>query len=165
MTKLRKVALAVGSFAGVLALAGTAVADTTVRLTVGPVPIPDVPVEVCVTQTDVPGGLDECVETPAGESVSLTVIVNVETPETAVVPPTVTPIACPAGTQGVAAQVFTGSASATIGGSVTVVVDGTPVTIPIDQVVAPAGQTLTVFACAGLSPGVPLPAPPALPSL
>lgn len=165
MTKLRKAAVAVGSFAGVLALAGTAVADTTVRVTVGPIPIPEVPVQVCVTQTDVPGGVNECVDTPAGESVSLTVIVDVETPEAAVVPPTVTPIACPAGTQGAAAQVFTGSASATIGGSVTVVVDGTPVTVPIDQVLSPAGQTLTVFACAGLSPGVPLPAPPALLSL
>ena len=162
--EIQEAAVAVGSLVGVLALAGTAVADTTVGLTVGPVPIPEVPVEVCVTQTDVPGGLNECVETPAGESVSLTVNVNVETPEADLVPPTVTPIACPAGTQGVAAQVFTGSATVTIGGSVTVMVDGTPVTVPIDQVVAPAGQTLNVFACAGLSPGVPLPAPPAVTS-
>ena len=162
MTRLRKVAVAVGSFAGVVALAGTAVADTTVTLTVGPVPIPNVPIEVCLTQTDVPDGVNECVTTPAGESVSLTVIVTVETPEPVLAPPTVTPIACPAGTQGVAAQVFTGSAHVTIGGSVTVVVDGMPVTLPIEQVVALAGQTLTVFACAGLSPGLPLPGVPTL---
>ena len=154
--------MAVGSFAGVVALAGTAIADTTVTLTVGPVPIPNVPIEVCVTQTDIPDEVNECVTTPAGESVTLTVIVTVETPEPVLVPPAVTPIACPAGTQGVAAHVFTGSANVTIGGSVTVVVDGMPVTLPIEQVVALAGQTLTVFACAGLSPGLPLPGVPTL---
>jgi hypothetical protein len=170
MTKLKTFAVAAGSLVSVIALSGTALADTTVTVTVGPVPIPGVPVEVCVTQTDVPEPVDECVTTPPAQSVSLTVIVHVETPEPALVPPTVTPIPCPAGTQGVAAQVFTGSAAAAISGSVTVVLnDGTPVTIPIDEVVAGGGQTLTVFACAGLSPGVPvppLPLPPlALPGL
>ena len=99
--------------------------------------------------------MDECVSTPAGESISLTVVVTVDTPEVMVAPPTVTPIACPAGTSGVAAQVFTGSAEATVGGSVTVVGDdGTPVTIPIKDAVGDAGQTLTVYACVGVSPGL-----------
>lgn len=155
MTKLRTLAGALATYAAVMALAGTALADTTVTVNVGPIPIPNVPVEVCVTQTDVPGAVNECVSTPAGDSVSLTVVVHVDTPGLVVVPPTVTPIACPAGTQGVAAQVFTGSAGATIGGFVTVALNGgAPVTIPIAQVIAAGAQTLTVFACAGLSPGV-----------
>ncbi len=88
---------------------------------------------------------------------------HVKTPGLVVVPPAVTPIPCPPGTQGVAAQVFTGSARATIGGFVTVVLnDGSPVRVPIDEVVATGGQSLTVFACAGLSPGVPIPAVPTL---
>jgi hypothetical protein len=58
--------------------------------------------------------------------------------------------------------VFTGSAEAAISGFVTLIVNGAPVTVPIDEVVAGGGQTLTVFACAGLSPGV---TPPPLPGL
>lgn len=167
MMRLTKLMLA--ALVSVLALGGTAHADTTVELTVGPVPIPDVPVEVCVTQSDVPDGVDECVETPAGESVSLTVIVTVNTPEPVLVPPTITPIECPAGTEGVAAKVFAGSAEVTIGGSVTVVLDdGEPVVIPIEEVVVAGGQTVTVFACAGVEPlpeAPALPGAPALPAL
>ena len=155
MIKRRKLTVLACSLAGVLALAGPAAADTTIRLTVGPLPIPNVPVEVCVSQSDAPEDVDECVSTPAGESISLTVVVTVDTPAVVVTPPTITPIACPAGTSGVAAQVFTGSAEVTVGGSVTVVGDdGTPVTIPIEDVVGDAGQTLTVYACVGVSPGL-----------
>lgn len=155
MGKVRTLAGALATYAAVMALAGTALADTTVKVTVGPIPVPEVPAEVCVTQTDVPGGVNECVSAPAGDSVSLTVTAHVATPKPVVAPPTVTPIACPAGTQGAAAKVFTGSAGATISGSVTVVLNGgAPVTIPISKVVAAGGQTLTVFACAGLSPGL-----------
>ena len=154
--KLRRVIAAVGTFIGVLALTGSALADTTVTVTAGPVTVPEVPVEVCVVQGDVP--VNECVETPGAQTVTLTVVVQVPTPNVVVVPPTVTPAQCPAGTQGVALKVNTGSAGATIGGSVTVtlVVNGMPVTqtIPISQVVAGPNQTLTVFACAGLDPGV-----------
>ncbi len=71
---------------------------------------------------------------------------------------TITPIECPAGTEGVALQVDTGNADTTIGGSVTItlVVDGTVVTeaIPVDEVVAGPDQTVTVFACAGVEPGL-----------
>ncbi len=165
MTTLRKLGVALTSFIAVLALAGTALADTTVTLTVGPVALPNVPVEICVDQTDLPDPLDECVTAPPAQSVSLTVIVHVDTPTPVLVPPTITPIPCPAGTQGVAARVSTGSAGATIGGFVTVIVNGTPVTIRIDEVVAGGGQTVTIFACAGLSPGVPAPPLPPLPGV
>jgi hypothetical protein len=162
MTTRRKLGVALTSLVGVLALTGTALADTTITLTVGPVPLPDVPVEICVEQTDLPEPLDECVTTPPAESVSLTVIVHVDTPAPVLVPPTITPIPCPAGTQGVAARVFTGSAGASISGFVTIIVNGTPVTIPVDEVIAAGGQTVTIFACAGVSPGVPVPPLPAL---
>lgn len=162
---LKRLLMTAASFVAVLALAGPAFADPTITLTVGPVVIPDVPVEICITDTDLPEPIDECVTTPPGESVTLTVVVTVQTPEPVVVPPAVTPIACPAGTEGVAVRVFTGSVAVAIGGTVTVIVDGTPVVVPIDEVIAGGGQTLTVFACAGLSPGLPaLPVPP-LPTL
>ena len=160
MQKFRTLPLIGGIFAAVLTMAAPALADTTVQLTVGPVAIPNAPVEVCVDQNDVP--VDDCVETPPAQSVSLTVIVNVDTPEPVVSPPTITPIECPAGTEGVALQVFTGSAEATIGGFVTIVVNGAPTTIPVDEVVALGGQTVTVFACAGVSPGLPVPTLPTL---
>lgn len=152
MRTAKRFTLSAVVLASVLALAGPALADTTVSAKVGPVPLPNVPVQVCVNQTDVPAG--DCVTTPPAQTVTLEVIVNVKTPNPVLVPPTVTPVQCPAGTEGVAAKVFTGSAAVTIGGSVTVIVNGAPVVIPVNEVVAPAGQTLTVFACAGLSPGV-----------
>lgn len=154
--KLRKFAVAVGTLIGVLALTGSALAATTVTATAGPVTIPAVPVNVCVVQGDIP--LNECVQTPGAQTVTLTVVVNVPTPTVALVPPTITPAQCPAGTQGVALRVNTGSAGATIGGSVTVtaVLNGMPVTqtIPINQAVAGPNQTVTVFACAGVTPGL-----------
>ncbi len=146
--------------AGVLALTGSALADTTVSGQAGPVPIPKVPVNVCVQQGDV--GVNECVTTPPAQDVQLNVVVHVPTPAAAVnvVPPTVTETQCPAGTEGVALKVNTGSATvATIGGNatVTVVVNGQPtqqvIPIPTTTVNTP-NQTVTVFACAGASPGL-----------
>ena len=159
MTKLRRVTAAVGTFIGVLALTGSALADTTVTATAGPVTVPGVPVEVCVVQGDVP--VNECVETPGAQTVFLQVVVNVATPNVVVVPPTITPAQCPAGTEGVALRVTTGSAAATIGGSVAVQVFtsltggiGTIQSIPIDEVAVGPNQTITVLACAGVEPGV-----------
>ena len=155
MNRLTRLALTAASLLGLLALAGPAFAATTVRATVGPVPIPKVPVEVCVSQTDLADPIDECLTTPPAQSVSLKVVATVETPEPALVLPTITPVPCPAGTQGVAAEISTGSADVKITGSVKVVVNGAPVVIPIDQVLAAANQTVTVYACAGISPGLP----------
>lgn len=164
MKSLRRVAVVLGSLLGVVALSGPAFAATTITATVGPVAVPAAPVEICVVQTDVPEAGDECVTTPEVLTVALTVVVHLETPEPEVTPPTVTPIDCPAGTQGVALRVDTAEDEATVGGFVTVtlVVDGTVVTqtIPIDQVVVGPGQTVTVFACAGVEPGVPAPPVP-----
>jgi hypothetical protein len=154
MPKLRTLGVAVSSCVGVLALAGTALACTNASLALGPVPVPNVPVQVCVTQTDVPGEVRECVSTPTAESVSLVVNAHAETPTTTVEPPKIVPIACPTGTQGAAAQVSTGSASTTVSGSVTVVrTNGGSTTVPIKRVVAAGGQSAKVFACAGVSPG------------
>jgi hypothetical protein len=153
MSKLGKLAVAISSVAvATLALTGTASADTAASIAVGPIPIPSVPVEVCVSTTDIPGGAG-CVSTPAGQSVSLVVNVQAATPTPAVVQPTVVRIECPAGTQGAAARVSTGSVSATISGAATITLgNGSPVVVPINRVVAGGGQTVTVFACAGLAP-------------
>ncbi len=43
-----------------------------------------------------------------------------------------------------------------------VVLNGTATTIPVEQMVAGAGQMVTVLACAGVSPGVPVQVLPAL---
>jgi hypothetical protein len=154
----RRGALLLGSLLGAIALTGSALADTTITLTAGPVTVPGVPVEVCVNQTDTPEPTNECVTTPEALTVALTVVAHVDTPEPEVVPPTITPIECPAGTDGVALRVDTGTAETAIGGSVTItlVVDGEVVseTIPIDEVIAGPQQTVTVFACAGVAPGV-----------
>jgi hypothetical protein len=155
--KLKRLTAVVASFVGVLALTGSALADTTLTATVGPVAIQGVPVGICVVQGDLPVPVDECLETPPALTVSLRVVVQVPTSNPTVVPPTITPIPCPAGTQGVALRVNTGSGGATIGGTVTVtvIVNGLPVTqqIPLDEVVATPNQTVTIYACAGLAPG------------
>ena len=155
MNRYARLGFTVASLLGVSALAGPAFAATTVSATVGPVPIPKVPVEVCVSQTGLADPVEECLTTPPAQSVSLKVVATVETPGATVVLPKIIPVPCPAGTQGVAAQVSTGSAEVKIAGSVKVVVNGVPVVIPIDQVVAPASQTVTIYACAGISPGLP----------
>jgi hypothetical protein len=68
------------------------------------------------------------------------------------------PIECPAGTDGVALRVDTGTADTAIGGSVTItlVVNGEVVseTVPVNEVIAGPEQAVTVFACAGVAPGV-----------
>ncbi len=136
----------------IYALGGDALAATTVSATLGPIPVPAVPVSICVDATDPP--ISECVSTPPTQTVTLSVTVAVDDPAPAVVPPAVVPIPCPAGTQGVALQIFSGTVSATISGSVTVTVDATPTVIPIGTVVTTPDQTVTIYACAGVSPGV-----------
>src|SRR5258706_3568465 len=151
MFKLKLFGATSAALIGTLAFAGTAFAAADATLRVGPVPIPSVPVQLCVAQTDIHLPL-RCVSTPSGQSVSLLVNAKVLTPTLSVKPPTIKQVACPAGTKGVAAEVTTGSAAVTIGGSVTVGVNNrAPITIPIDQSVAAANKTVDVFACAGVS--------------
>lgn len=137
---------------GVLSLSSSALAATTLTATVGPVPVPGLPVQVCVVQSD--AGVNECVTGPAAQTVTLTVVVNVGNVTPVLVPPTITPAQCPAGTEGVALKVNTGTAGATIAGSVTIIVNGQPTTIPINETVVAPNQTVTVFACAGVAPGI-----------
>ena len=152
MKKLLRFFVATGCLFGVLSLTSPALAATTVSATVGPVPVPAVPVQICVVQTDV--GVNECVTGPAAQTLTLTVVVTVGNVTPILIPPTITPAQCPAGTQGVALNVNTGTAGAIISGSVTVVVNGQPVTIPINQTVVGPNQTITVFACVGVTPGI-----------
>ena len=152
MKRLVRFLAATACLLGALSLTGSALAATTVTATVGPVPLPAVPVQVCVVQGD--AGVNECVTGPAAQSLTLTLAVNVAQVTPVIVPPTVVPAQCPAGTEGVALKVNTGSAAATISGSVTVIVNGQPVTIPINQTAAGPNQTVTVLACAGVAPGI-----------
>lgn len=152
MKKLSRIGAVAGCLVGVLAFAGSAMAATTVTVTLGPIPVPGVPVQVCVNQTDVP--VNECVTGPAAQTVTLTVVAQVGNVTPVLIPPTVVPIPCPAGTEGVALKVNTGSAGATVTGSVTLSVNGMPVTIPINETVVSPNQTVTIFACAGVSPGL-----------
>ncbi|MBW3645794.1 MAG: hypothetical protein KY441_09845, partial [Actinobacteria bacterium] len=92
----RPATAALGALLLAVALTGSALADTTVTATVGPVVVPGVPVEICVEQTDAPEAVGDCVETPEALTVALTVSATVDTPEPEVVPPTITPIECPA---------------------------------------------------------------------
>ena len=152
MKKFVRLIAATGCLLGALSLTGPALAATTVSATVGPVPVPGVPVEICVVQSD--AGVNECVTGPGAQTVTLTVAVTVGNVAPVIVPPTVTPAQCPAGTEGVALKVNTGTAGATISGVVTVSVNGQAVTIPINETVVGPNQTVTVFACAGVAPGV-----------
>lgn len=152
MLKFRSAVAALGVL-GVLAMTGSAfAAPTTVSATVGPVGVPNVAVSVCVNAN--------CTSTPVATTVALTVSVTVN-PD-AVVLPTVTAGTCSNG-QGVALVVTTGSIGTIISGSVSVTVNGTPTVIPVPQTPAPANQTVIVGAC--VSPGIGVPAVPAVPGL
>ena len=149
MRILRSIPVAVAAIGCCLALSGTAFADgrgvgdgRTVAA------IPSVPVSVCVTAP----GVDKCVATPPAQSVTLKVTATTLKPGAAVTPPMITKIRCPAGTSGAAAEVATGSAAVTVGGSVTVSLSPLPpVTVPVVPTVAQPGKTLKVYACAGAS--------------
>ena len=141
-------AVAVAAIGCCVALSGTASADSAVSATVGPVTVPSVPVKVCVTAP----GVDKCVATPPAQSVTLKVSAASVTPGAAVTPPSITKIACPAGTSGAAAAGATGSAAVSVGGSVTVALSGAPaLTLPVAPTVVQPGRTVKVYACTGAS--------------
>ena len=144
----RSIPVVVAAIGCCLTLSGTAFAAATVSTTVGPVAVPSVPIAVRITAP----GVDKTVSTPPAQSVTLKVTAAAVTPTTAVTPPSITRIPCPAGTSGAAAAVATGSAAVTVGGSVTVTLTGLPpVTVPVVPTVAQPGKTVNVYACTGVS--------------
>ena len=142
MKKLGVVIAIVCSVSG-LGLAGSASAigtTKTVSATVGPVPIPAVPVQVCVDNT--------CVDGPAATSVALSVSATAAANvNPTVVLPTITAGTCAAGT-GAVLVVNTGSLGAAIQCSVTLTVNGRTQTLPISPTIATPNKTVTVSACA-----------------
>jgi hypothetical protein len=145
----RSVPVVVAAIGCCVALSGTAVADTAVSTTIGPVTIPSVPLSLCIT---VPGVPNKCVPTPSARSVTLTVSATALTPAAGTTPPTITKVACPAGTSGAAAEVATGSSTVTVVGTAAVTVTGlSPITLPIAPAVATPGRTVKVYACTGAS--------------
>ena len=135
-------------------VAGTAIAaPQTVSGTVGPVSVPNAPVQVCVGST--------CQGTPALSSVSLTVTASAEANP---VPPTITPGACASGVGGTLV-VKNGSSTATIGGTVSgTLPNGSAFSQPIAPVTVAPNGTTTISACTTAGPGVPLPPLPGVPS-
>jgi hypothetical protein len=133
--------------AGLLVLAGPASALPAlplppVKATVGPIPLPKVPLKVCVGST--------CVDTPAATSLKLDLGVKVATPGLLLVPPTVLPVPCPGGGLGAGVKVTPGSAGAVLSGRVTVTASGAPpVVVPLDRTLAAGSPPLTINACVG----------------
>src|SRR5262249_23486706 len=145
-----RAAIAVISAAGIgaTALAGPASADpTTVSVTLGPVAIPAVQVNVCTTSM----GTMTCTPTPPATTVALTVSATVD--PTALTIPTIVPVPCSNG-QGEALAVDTGSLGTLISASITITVNGNPTVIPL-TLPGPANQIIVIGGCA--APGVPLP--------
>jgi hypothetical protein len=141
-------AAAVAAIGCSVALSGTAFADATVSATIGPVTIPSVPASVCVKAP----GVDKCISLPAAKSVTLKVTAAALKPGVAVTPPSITKIACPAGTSGAAAEVSSGSAAVLAGGSATIALSGKPsITVPVVPAVVAPGKTAKVYACTGTS--------------
>jgi hypothetical protein len=144
----RSIPVAMATLGCCLALSGTAFADSTVSATVGPVAIPSVPLSVCVTAP----GLNKCIPTPAVKSVTLKVTATALNPSVGATPPTITKIPCPAGTNGAAAEIATGSSSVSVGGSVSATLSPLPpITVPLVPTVAAPGKTVKLYACTGAS--------------
>ena len=136
-----------------LAMTGTALAQTqTVSGSVGPVPVPNVPVQVCVNST--------CQQTPALSAVGLNATASAAANPAL---PTITPGTCASGTGGTLV-IRGGSSTATVTGSVTgTLPNGSPFSAPIPPVTVAPGGTTTISACTTAGPGVPLPPLPGLP--
>ncbi len=137
--------------AGGLAMAGPAAAQPqTVSGSVGPVPVPNVPVQVCVNGT--------CQQTPALSAVALNVSATAD--PTVGTPPTITPGPCPGGQLGGVLNVNGGSSGATLSGTVSgTVPTGSSFSQPIPPLTVAPGGTATISACASPTgtPGLPTP--------
>jgi hypothetical protein len=129
-------------FLALVAFAGTASAAIPIKLNLGPIPVPSVPLQVCVGST--------CTTVENPKTVSLSIAAEVAKPGLAVVPPTVLPALCPAGKLGLAATVTPGSLGVTVTGSVKVGVNGSgPVTVPVNLNLTPGSPPATISACVG----------------
>ena len=141
-----------GIFIASLAVAGPAFAAT-VSGNVGPVPVPNAPVQVCVNST--------CQQTPALSSVALAATATANT--TAGLP-TITPGTCTSGVGGTLV-VKGGSSAATVSGTVSgTLPNGSAFSQTIAPVTVAPNATTTIGACTGANPGVPLPPLPGVPS-
>lgn len=110
-----------------------------VTLTVGPVPVPNVPLSACIDTT--------CVSTPPLKTVKLTTTVTVNGGAL----PTLTPASCPNGGLGAAIRISSLTPSTvTISGSVSGTSSSGPVNIPLGPVtgqVGPGTPGVLVSAC------------------
>ncbi len=125
-----------------LALPTPAFADThSVSLTLGPVPLPQVPISACVDTT--------CVSTPALTSATLTATASVTGGPLPLV--LLTPASCPTGSLGIGVQVSSlKPVTVTVGGSVSGTTTNGPVTIPLGPVtetIVPGTPGVLVSAC------------------
>lgn len=125
-------------------LSGNALAATTVSLTAGPIPLPNIPVKACINAN--------CVSTPPLSTVKLTVdasvTLNLSLGSLTSILPTITAAACPNGETGVALDVTTGAAAVTLGGTITGTIEnGMTYTQTLAQVTVPPGRHLTISAC------------------
>ncbi|MCW7944427.1 hypothetical protein AAW14_20990 [Streptomyces hygroscopicus] len=114
-------------------------ASHSVGLTVGPVPIPQVPLSACIDTT--------CVSTPPLNSVKLTTTATVN----GLALPVLTAASCPNGGQGAAIRVSSLTpTTVTISGSVTGTSSSGPVNIPLGPVterITPGTPGVLVSAC------------------
>lgn len=143
--------LVVGALASAALLAGSAGsalgATKTASADVGPVPVPNVPVQVCVGS--------DCVSTPPLGSVRLRAAVALTTGSLLSLPPIVMPGSCPAGQQGVALRVISLgvggiSIAAEIAGALPAGGPFVHTLGPIETPAVPLGVT-TVSACTTLA--------------
>lgn len=144
MNRARRYSLA-AAIAGVVMLigmTGQALALTkTISASAGPVPLPNVPVEVCVD--------DDCVTTPDLKAVSLELTVPLELNLGSL--PLITSGTCPEGETGVVLKVTTGTTSVKASGLVTgTLPTGDSIMIPVGPIsISPSG-TVTVSVCAAV---------------
>lgn len=118
-----------------LALSTSAWAAPGADVTLGPVVVPEGPLQVCVGE--------RCEPTPPVTSVAMTLSATAPGVGTE---PRVTAVRCPTGT-GVAAQVTAGPGGETVSGTLTIVSGGATVALPLRQTLAPGAPPLLITAC------------------
>jgi hypothetical protein len=123
-----------------LAAAGQASADT-VSLTAGPLPLPNVPLSVCVDGT--------CSSTPSLGNLTLSLSISASSLTGLLVPPTIVPSLCPNGKVGVVLTVSGGIGTETLSGTLTGSMGALTYTKTLGPlIVSPLSHSATVSACA-----------------